>query len=794
MLDKKSKRHLTVNLKDETKSILETRLKQAKQHHVTLGELSSSIETTEQAMDQAITLNQTNSDFFNQLSMIEQKLRTVDHARTYLKTLLLASELRYIIKSCLRRRKKGWCLTELCSSQALTYVQTSPEKAMTPYVQLVQLEQYIRQQSIQQPHYDSLHVHVKKTQQRLSEELEAILVKNFKTVLDDIGWPTQIKPPYGPQLKSKLDAFKAAFHHLIQLQKSTEGQIQQDVLLIPVVLMLDGLSLRFRFHFEGSKPTNRADKPEWYLAHTKNTLASHIPFIMTTIQPILDKQDNVSIKDQFIQGFLVNVDRKLQKSMPQLMAHPNWLSHTMHELLEFDRALVEEFAYRYPYALSQKVTENSTWFQAWFQAEKSFAQSRYDDIMLDREAFDVYAEDAFVGDQQPSKQDIPRTKSAVRLVNLLENITAAYQLVPGLHQKLMFFVHIQLNLIGQYQKRLSAAIDSFEALSLIRSVPVPGALPEAVTGVMTSNEKDGTVSALYRLHRWWTSARSMRDVLKDWNEDDFFLELQLQFNQYPEAIQQVVDQMPLQERNNCMLNLAHHQTDNIFSDALTAFDQLIKRIEKIIVKIALKEWSADARKYAKRDAWWQPSESANSYEDISDELYKPLQDLRMTLNYLHRTLPQPEFLSLFRQLMKEIEDWFWKNVITASQFSGAGALQLETDIKFGLWKVGQRWVNKPENYTKRQALSAFMIVIFIDHLPAFLFLRLKEAIQLLTLPFEQQSGTDSSSCGDLMRALSDTSQLEFVQKMLDKLGIEVLSNGQIRDVLRRRNDMLYSWS
>ncbi|OBZ91658.1 RAD50-interacting protein 1 [Choanephora cucurbitarum] len=739
------------SLKDETKSILETRLKQAKQHHVTLEELSSSIETTEQAVDQAITLNQTNSDFFNELSMIEQKLRTVDHARTYLKTLLLASEL---------------------SSQALSYVQTSPEKAMTPYVQLVQLEQYIHQQSIQQPHYDSLHVHVKKTQQRLSEELEAILVKNFKTVLDDIGWPTQIKPPYGPQLKSKLGAFKAAFHHLIQLQKSTEGQVQQDVLLIPVVLMLDGLSLRFRFHFEGSKPTNRADKPEWYLAHTKNTIASHIPFIMTTIQPILDKQDNVSIKDQFIQGFLVNVDRKLQKSMPQLMAHPNWLSHTMHELLEFDKALVEEFAYRYPYALSQKVTENSTWFQAWFQAEKSFAQSRYDDIMLDREAFDVYAEDAFVGDQQPSKQDIPRTKSAVRLVNLLENITAAYQLVPGLHQKLMFFVHIQLNLIGQYQKRLSTAIDSFEALSLIRSVPVPGALPEAVTGVMTSNEKDGTVSALYRLHRWWTSARSMRDVLKDWNEDDFFLELQLQFNQYPEAIQQVVDRMPLQERNNCMLNLAHHQTDNIFSDALTAFDQLIKRIEKIIVKIALKEWSADARKYAKRDAWWQSSESANSYEDISDELYKPLQDLRMTLNYLHRTLPQPEFLSLFRQLMKEIEEWYWKNVITASQFSGAGALQLETDIKFGLWKIGQRWVNKPENYTKR----------------------LKEAIQLLTLPFEQQSGTDSSSCGDLMRALSDTSQLEFIQKMLDKLGIEVLSNGQIRDVLRRRNDMLYSWS
>jgi hypothetical protein len=45
-----------------------------------------------------------------------------------------------------------------------------------------------------------------------------------------------------------------------------------------------------------------------------------------------------------------------------------------------------------------------------------------------------------------------------------------------------------------------------------------------------------------------------------------------------------------------------------------------------------------------------------------------------------------------------------------------------------------------------------------------------------------------------MKALADPSQLAFVQESLQKLGIELLSNGQIRDVLRRRNDMLYSWN
>jgi hypothetical protein len=71
------------------------------------------------------------------------------------------------------------------------------------------------------------------------------------------------------------------------------------------------------------------------------------------------------------------------------------------------------------------------------------------------------------------------------------------------------------------------------------------------------------------------------------------------------------------------------------------------------------------------------------------------------------------------------------------------------------------------------------------------FCRLKEAIQLLTLPF---SNEEEYSCDKLMKALADPSQLTFVQESLQKLGIEVLNNSQIRDVLRRRNDMLYSWN
>ena len=139
--------------------------------------------------------------------------------------------------------------------------------------------------------------------------------------------------------------------------------------------MLEGLSLRFRFHFETSKPTNRIDKPEWYLTHVKNTISTHIPFLMTIIQPILEGtreyfDEKVNVKDQFIRGLLDDVVRKLNKTMPQILPHANWLSHTIHQVLEFDKSLKDEFAFEQT-TLSNVVLNNPQWFKAWFTAEKS---------------------------------------------------------------------------------------------------------------------------------------------------------------------------------------------------------------------------------------------------------------------------------------------------------------------------------------------------------------------------------------------------------------------------------------
>ena len=96
----------------------------------------------------------------------------------------------------------------------------------------------------------------------------------------------------------------------------------------------------------------------------------------------------------------------------------------------------------------------------------------------------------------------------------------AYKSVPRLDQKLDFFLEIQLGLLNQFLGRLTSALDTFEAMNLIRSVPVPGNLPEAVTGVMSSADYGGPIQALKRLSRWWASNRLICRAIDECTDDD----------------------------------------------------------------------------------------------------------------------------------------------------------------------------------------------------------------------------------------------------------------------------------
>ncbi|KAI7866127.1 RINT-1/TIP-20 [Spinellus fusiger] len=673
-------------------------------------------------------------------------------------------------------------------SKALTLVQTDPEACIKPYFQLTQLQTYLQQQAQTSNSYQHLVRYVGASQAQLKEELNTIITSNFKAALDSLSWPTPIKSPYSAEIRAKLEIFQKTFCHLFLWHRSCV--VQDEVIMpAPIRIMLEALSLRFRFHFEGSKPTNRVDKPEWYLAHIKNTIDSHLAFLVTTVQPTVDKlvdtSVNLSVKDYFIYGLLQDVHRKLNNTMGLVLEQSSWLSHTVHEALEFDKSLQDEFAYVPPgsslLGVADIILQKTEWFNAWFNVEKQFSQARYDEILLDRKAFeieegneDVDPEEVILGEEEI--RGVKGTRSATKLLSLLESITETYHLVPSLTHRFKFCAQLQLPLLNYYYQRIASALDSFEARSYIRSVPVPGALPDSVTGAITASETGGTLAALKRLCRWWSSTRTIVEGLRDWSEDDFFLHMQSQASQNPTLVQPVLTEL---RREDMTFSFSEFTSLNkpFFSEALEAFELLSHRIQKLLVNVITKEWANSARPYTKRDTWWQSSTESILHE-ISPELYLPLQGFRLSCHLLYTTLPLSNYLTIYKAISDEIGEWYWRSIITQNQFSKHGSLQLQVDLEYGLWKSGKQWVKQPENYMKR----------------------LKEASQLLTISFDtnESSDKDIARCelpyDIFMKALTIPEQRSIVQIELDRLGIEVLTFAQIRDVLRRRNDTLHNWN
>jgi hypothetical protein len=87
--------------------------------------------------------------------------------------------------------------------------------------------------------------------------------------------------------------------------------------------------------------------------------------------------------------------------------------------------------------------------------------------------------------------------------------------------------------------------------------------------------------------------------------------------------------------------------------------------------------------------------------EITPELYRPVADLKRNLNYLSSALPPPLLHSVLRNILLDMDDWFWKNIVTVHQFSRQGGYQLQLDVTIGIWQTARAWAKKPENFTKR---------------------------------------------------------------------------------------------
>lgn len=52
-----------------------------------------------------------------------------------------------------------------------------------------------------------------------------------------------------------------------------------------IAVLVEPLAIRFKYHFQGARPTNRLDKPEWMFSHAASSIREQLDFLDAVVQP-----------------------------------------------------------------------------------------------------------------------------------------------------------------------------------------------------------------------------------------------------------------------------------------------------------------------------------------------------------------------------------------------------------------------------------------------------------------------------------------------------------------------------
>jgi len=285
-----------------------------------------------------------------------EKLRRLDVAKGYVSLILQVHEL---------------------SDEARKGIQKDPKLALVPYNKLQRLSKELRSRH-KEMEDAAVHLvdYVEKTTALLWDEMKNRLAEQFGEVLSKIGWPT-VNADVG-----NVPGFAKVFEKLLVLQEPEIETGLGDKPLLPMELLVRPLELKFRYHFEGDRQTNRIDKPEWFLAHFSSLVTTYTPFLLSVVQPLLTSSANPKIAqrdavNEFITALLPVLRRKIHHLLPQILDQAQLLSHFIHEMIKFDAELRGELEY-VPYGcadgewkgVTHEVLVVEGGFVGWIKVEK----------------------------------------------------------------------------------------------------------------------------------------------------------------------------------------------------------------------------------------------------------------------------------------------------------------------------------------------------------------------------------------------------------------------------------------
>ncbi|KAK6332816.1 hypothetical protein TWF696_002838 [Orbilia brochopaga] len=589
----------------------------------------------------------------------------------------------------------------ILKEQTQAVIASDPRAALVPYHTLQQIAGQLRQKhAVAEGAAVHLVEYVEQATAQLWDDMKERLGRQFQETLDAIGWPTQDLPP------DKMRRFEGEFTKILALRK-TELEMAEEVdvatldslnkislapryaPLLAFTALSKAFALRFRYHFEGDRPTNKLEKPEWYFQHIESLIKEYQPFCTEFLQGILDTNglgDHDAVQE-FITSLLPIVRRKIDSDLPALAAQGPLASHFVQQAIKFDATLREEYLYS-PFGIDpddwmgvthEVLTVNdSDFFKKWLAVEKDFALARYENI--------IAAEDAWVIDYDSVEpHETKPTKSAFRVKELLELVTERYRPLQSFSQKLRFLMDIQITILEQYHDRLRSSIEAFKLLS--------SSIGRAVQGRgKQDSESVGGLTGLERLCRVYGSAMFLGSCMKDWGEDLFFLDM---WEELGSRARKNTDGSLLSSIAGLGAAAAQESNEEegaLFDEIAGSYSRVLQETANMIHDLVSNTTREDLKPYYRIPQWQAVEEPAEPKEAAhSSELVPVLKTLSSFCSYLSRFWSPNVFQREFRRVLVSLENYLIDSIVSRNQFSEQGGQQFLRDMR-AIWSTVQPWI------------------------------------------------------------------------------------------------------
>lgn len=724
-----------------------------------------------------VTQSETSDDAIKTFDADIRLLQKLDVARNYVELLAHVEDL---------------------SKEAKNNFKSSPQAALQPYLRLQKLSIALKgAQTAAEDAAPHLIDHVDQAAQTLWKQMKDAFASDFEKVLTKMKWPGK-----NVTLDGSLEhEWTEGVEKLLELQRP-ELDAQNDhvkpseepLVLLPMEVMVKPLALRFQYHFSGDRPTNKLDKPEYFLSHIIGLLSQYDEFFAINLQPILRsrfRKSNLAMTSIFIDStsalvtaLLPMLRHKISSIMPLVAKQAQLLSHFIHELMSFDTSLREEWGYDGGCGidgwkgLTWEVLVKGRWFDRWLEVEKNFALSRYHAIIDDSSSGEIDYDSLEPSATKP-------TNGAIRVNDLLETITDRYRPLSSFSQKLRFLIDIQIAIFDLFHARLASSLEAYLTLT--------SSLSRTVHGVSRDKSAQPDLSGLAgieRLMRVYGSAEYLEKKMRDWSDDIFFLELWEELQDRARANTEgkrksLAGDMSMEhvaDKTSAAVGDEDAVGGALFDETAGHYRQLRVRAEDILLEQFLQNLRDAIKGYGRVNPWSALSEGEAEEEDdaqlaITAELDNTVQLLQSYLSFLANTLAQAPLRRIARQVTLSIQAFLWDHVLMRYTFSRPGAKQFERDVH-GIWEVVDRYVGDGQGEMGMRRLMEGLVLLRLDSNRA-----MKNGLD----EGKEKIGARRLNLADVNERLFRSN--ESGREVLEELGLELLSEGDARSVLERRVDL-----